>query len=276
MARKMGIRTKLSTNPAMTLGGLEEGVTPLEMAYAYSTIANGGVRMASEFAPDRVSPIGFEQVKGSGIDETNTVTPVRVFSKEVADTAKEMLHLVVTSGTGEAAQVGDEYIWGKTGTTENYGDAWFVGGNDDMTVAVWVGYADKVQPMEYEHAGGPVAGGTFPAEIFHDFLASWIELRDARRAARGGDEDEATEEGTVPVTPVDPNAVPDAEQPTETAPREQGGGQDQPEAEPAPEDPAETPAPETPVPVEPTPTPTEPPSGGGGTGGGVTPNATPG
>jgi penicillin-binding protein 1A len=143
-----------------------------------------------------------------------------------------------------------------------------------MTIAVWVGYADKVQPMEYEHAGGPVAGGTFPAEIFHDFLASWIELREARRAARGGDEDDATEDGTVPVTPVDPNALPDAEQESETAPREQGQGQDAPEATPAPEDPTETPAPETPVPVEPAPTPTQPPSGGGGTGPGVTPDGT--
>ena len=93
-----------------------------------------------------------------------------------------MLSLVVTSGTGKAAQVGDEFIWGKTGTTENYGDAWFVGGNDDLTVAIWVGYADKLQPMEYEHAGGPVAGGTYPAEIFSDFMSSWLELREARRA----------------------------------------------------------------------------------------------
>jgi membrane peptidoglycan carboxypeptidase len=77
---------------------------------------------------------------------------------------------VVSSGTGKAAQVGgDEFIWGKTGTTENYGDAWFVGGNDDLTVAIWVGYADKLQPMEYEHAGSPVAGGTFPAEIWRTF-----------------------------------------------------------------------------------------------------------
>ncbi len=118
-----------------------------------------------------------------------------------------MLHLVVTSGTGKAAQVGDEYIWGKTGTTENYGDAWFVGGNDDMTVAVWVGYADKIQPMEFEHAGGPVAGGTFPAEIFHDFMTSWLSLREARRAARGGDDETTTtpESGTTaPATPGRP------------------------------------------------------------------------
>ena len=51
-----------------------------------------------------------------------------------------------------------------------------------MTVAIWVGYADKLQPMEFEHAGGPVAGGTFPAEIFHDFMTSWLD--DARRQRR--------------------------------------------------------------------------------------------
>ena len=279
LARRMGIRTKLSTNPAMTLGGLEEGVTPLEMAYAYSTIANEGERVASDFAPDRVSPIGFEEVKGRGLDDINETERVRVFSPEVGKLAKEMLHLVVTSGTGKAAQVGDEYIWGKTGTTENYGDAWFVGGNDDMTVAVWVGYADKVQAMEYEHAGGPVAGGTFPAEIFHDFMTSWVEMRDARRAALHADdedqEEDSTDGTTAPAVPVDPNAVPDAEQPTETAPQEQQDpGQDQPEATPAPDDPAETPAPEPPAPVEPVPAPTQPPTGGGGTGGGVTPDGT--
>ncbi|MBA3261634.1 MAG: transglycosylase domain-containing protein, partial [Thermoleophilaceae bacterium] len=271
LARRMGIRTKLSTNPAMTLGGLEQGVTPLEMAYAYSTIANEGERVVSPLAPDGVSPIGFAEVKGRGFDDTNKPRRVRVFSPEVGELAKEMLHLVVTSGTGKAAQVGDEYIWGKTGTTENYGDAWFVGGNDEMTVAVWVGYADKVQPMESEHAGGPVAGGTFPAEIFHDFMSAWIEMRDARRAARGDDEDTTTEGTVAPSAPtIDPNAVPDAERPTEPAPRnqgDQGNGQDQPEATPAPDAPGETPAPEAPTPVEPAPAPTQPPTGGGGTGG---------
>ena len=118
--------------------------------------------------------------------------------------SKEMLRLVVTSGTGKAAQVGDEDIWGKTGTTENYGDAWFVGGNEDLTVAIWVGYADKLQPMEYEHAGGPVAGGTFPAEIFHDFMTSWLELREQRRlerAANQDDNDETTTDGVDPGGP---------------------------------------------------------------------------
>jgi penicillin-binding protein 1A len=277
LARRMGIRTKLSTNPAMTLGGLKEGVTPLEMAYAYSTIANDGRRVTSSFLPGVVGPIGFDQVKGHGIDETNKPGSVQVLPPKVAELEREMLHLVVTSGTGKAAQVGDEYIWGKTGTTENYGDAWFVGGNDDMTVAVWVGYADKVQAMETEHAGGPVAGGSFPAEIFHDFMTAWVEMRDARRAARhhGDDSTDTTES---PTQTIDPNVVPEAEQPTQPAPRNQGNGGDgqgQPEA-PAPDTPAPTPGDQPPAPAEPAPTPTQPPTGGGGTGGGVTPNTPPG
>jgi penicillin-binding protein 1A len=280
LARRMGIRTQVSTNPAMTLGGLKEGVTPLEMAYAYSTIANHGYRAQSTFLPGVLGPIGFSEVKGHGIDDDhNKPQPVEVLPRKVADLEKEMLRLVVTSGTGKAAQVGDEDIWGKTGTTENYGDAWFVGGNDDMTVAVWVGYADKVQSMETEHAGSPVAGGTFPAEIFHDFMTAWVTMRDARRAARHTDDDDSTE--TSPVTPtqtVDPNAVPEGDQPAETTPRDQGDGgteQDQPEAAPDTGAPDQTPAPETPAPETPAPDPTQPPTGGGGTGGGVTPNTSP-
>jgi penicillin-binding protein 1A len=271
MARRMGIRTKLSTNPAMTLGGLEEGVTPLEMAYAYSTIGNEGLRVSSDLNPNRTGPVGVEEVRdGDRVVDEGKVEKVRVFSPEVGELAKEMLHLVVTSGTGKAAQVGDEDMWGKTGTTENYGDAWFAGGNDDLTVAVWVGYADKVQPMEYEHAGGPVAGGTFPAEIFHDFMASWIEMRDARRAALHQD-DESIDDGVYePTTPVDPNALPETEaEPEQDAPQDDAQQGDQPEATPTPEQQPETPAPETPPPAEPTPTPTQPPTGG--TGGGAAP-----
>jgi predicted lipoprotein with Yx(FWY)xxD motif len=155
---------------------------------------------------------------------------------------KDMLGLVVSSGTGKAAQVGDEFIWGKTGTTENYGDAWFVGGNDDITVAIWVGYADKLQPMEYEH-GGPVAGGTFPAEIFHDFMSSWLELRQQRRLERGANKRDDTTEGVAPAVPIAPSDLPPAEQAEPTEPDTGGpaeGGDDSgddaaPDAAPAAE-----------------------------------------
>jgi penicillin-binding protein 1A len=271
LAQRMGIRTEVSTNPAMLLGGLSEGVTPLEMAYAYSTIANEGQRVSGSLAPDQTGPVAIQSVEeGDGTVRENRPVREQVFPEKVGQVAKDMLSLVVTSGTGEAAQVGDEFIWGKTGTTENYGDAWFVGGNDDMTVAIWVGYADKLQPMEYEHAGGPVAGGTYPAEIFSDFMSSWLELREARRLERGLRKDDGTDE-TAPVVPIAPSDVPDAEQAAPTEPETEGGGGGDDTGgggEAAPEAPPETPAPEpapTPAPAPPT---TPPPTGGGGGGAG--------
>jgi penicillin-binding protein 1A len=169
--------------------------------------------------------------------------------------------------------VGDEFIWGKTGTTENYGDAWFVGGNDDLTVAIWVGYADKLQPMEYEHGGSPVAGGTYPAEIFSDFMSSWLEMREARRVERGLKNDDETDD-SAPLVPVAPTDVPDAEQVAPTEPETGdgdtgggGGGGGDAAPQPAPQEPAPAPEP-APTPAPPT---TPPPSGGGG--GGVSPGA---
>jgi penicillin-binding protein 1A len=273
LASRMGIRTELSTNPAMLLGGLNEGVTPLEMAYAYSTIANDGVRVSGKLAPDETGPVAIQSVEQRNGDNVtvrkNETIRERVFPAKVGEVAKDMLGLVVSSGTGEAAQVGDEFIWGKTGTTENYGDAWFVGGNDDLTVAIWVGYADKLQPMEYEHAGSPVAGGTYPAEIFHDFMTSWLEMRTERRLARGVDED--SEDGTIaPSAPIAPtDDVPSGEEaaPTETAPADEGGDE-----APAPNQAPQEPAPEQ----EPAPTPTPPatpPPGGDEGGGGAGPGA---
>ena len=274
LAERMGIRTKLSTNPAMLLGGLTEGVTPLEMAYAYSTLANDGVRVSGSLAPHKTGPVAIQSVdERDGRINENQKIEKRVLPAKVAQVEKDMLGMVVSSGTGKAAQVGDEFIWGKTGTTENYGDAWFVGGNDDITVAIWVGYADKLQPMEYEHAGGPVAGGTFPAEIFHDFMTSWLEMRGARRAERRANKDDGSTDDVAPL-PIAPSGVPQVE--TVPAQPETGGQQDQGgggggtgggQNQPAPQDPA--PAPE-PAPT-PAPAPTQPPSGGGGGGGGVSP-----
>jgi penicillin-binding protein 1A len=276
MARRMGIRTDLSTNPAMLLGGLEEGVTPLEMAYAYSTLANEGVRVSGKLAPDKTGPVAIREVQGPNGTKVNEPIEKRVFPKKVGQMAKDMLSLVVTSGTGEAAQVGDEVIWGKTGTTENYGDAWFVGSNEQLTVAVWVGYADKLQPMEYEYAGSPVAGGTYPAVIFSDFMGAWLELLEAR--GLGPKEDDAGElaptpetysvpsgeEEAVPAEPAVPEEeapVPEEEPPVEEAPAA-------PEEEPLPTPPPEEPAPVEPAPVPETPVPPE------DTGGGATPDGT--
>jgi penicillin-binding protein 1A len=267
IARRMGIRTDLSTNPAMLLGGLEEGVTPLEMAYAYSTLANEGNKVSGTLAPGKTGPVAIREVQGPNGTKVNEPVETRVFPKQVGQVAKDMLSLVVTSGTGEAAQVGDEVIWGKTGTTENYGDAWFVGSNEQLTVAVWVGYADKLQPMEYEYAGSPVAGGTYPAVIFSDFMGAWLELREAR--GLGPKEEDEGELIPTPETysapPVEEEAVP-AEP---VAPEEEAPVEEEAPA-PVPEEPAPVPPPEEPAPVEPAPVP-ETPVPPEDTGGGATP-----
>ena len=80
------------------------------------------------------------------------------------------------SGTAVRAQIPGQFAAGKTGTTENYGDAWFVGWNSKITVAVWVGYPDKLVPMQSEFNGQPVAGGTYPAGIWRTFVEAAMRL----------------------------------------------------------------------------------------------------
>ncbi len=86
-----------------------------------------------------------------------------------------ILQGVVTEGTGERAALDDRPVAGKTGTTENYGDAWFVGYTPQLAVAVWVGYPDRLKPMETEYNGDPVAGGTFPALIWKTFAKNALD-----------------------------------------------------------------------------------------------------
>jgi membrane peptidoglycan carboxypeptidase len=88
-----------------------------------------------------------------------------------------MLQGVVQYGTGKAAQIPGWQVAGKTGTTENYGDAWFVGYTPQYVAAVWVGYPDKLIPMTTEFHGHPVAGGTFPALIWKAFMQKAIEMK---------------------------------------------------------------------------------------------------
>jgi penicillin-binding protein 1A len=256
IARQMGIRTPLSTNAAMLLGGLREGVTPLEMAYAYSTIANHGMRVSGTFAPEPMGPVAISRVEDGGHVDKNQIVTRRVLPRSVADTMQNMLSTVVTAGTGRAAQVG-EFAAGKTGTTSNYGDAWFVGFTNRYTVAVWVGYPDSVRSMAHDYNGGPVEGGTYPAEIWHDFVSQAISIDQSRHQSsdQGSSSSSSSSSGaslpspgpSVPVTPAAPPPV------THTAP-----AQTAPSA-PAPRTAPSAPAPSQPAPAPPQPAPTPPP-----------------
>jgi penicillin-binding protein 1A len=245
-AEDMGIETDLSTdveysidggsfepyNPALILGGLAEGVTPLEMAHAYETIATGGKRITGTMAAGSDDPVGIIEVRDRGEDELpgnndgelvktndgesgqNKVIAKQVIDPAVAAEAKTLLTSVVTSGTGENAQTG-EPTWGKTGTTDDNGDAWFVGSTEELTVAVWVGHADSNTPMETEFAGQPVDGGTYPALIFSRIIDAWEGIQDARQAGDEVEEPDATPPST------DSTTVPESSTPTPDA----GGGE---------------------------------------------------
>ncbi|HEY4917786.1 MAG TPA: transglycosylase domain-containing protein [Solirubrobacteraceae bacterium] len=185
LAHEMGITTPLSTNPAMTIGGLTIGVTPLDMAHAYETIAHGGERVTGTLAEEG-APVGIQEVDagsqplpdGSRHD-VNHVRTKPVLPSGVASTETSMLETVLEYGTGKAAAIG-QFAAGKTGTTSNYGDAWFVGWDSKYTVAVWVGYPNKLIPMTTDFNGTPVLGGTFPALIWHEFMISALALEKER------------------------------------------------------------------------------------------------
>ncbi|HEY0630867.1 MAG TPA: penicillin-binding transpeptidase domain-containing protein, partial [Thermoleophilaceae bacterium] len=160
-AKLMGITSKLEGLPSEGLGGLTYGVSPLEMATAYATLASGGIR--SE--PKAIRKVVFPDGKS---DDLGKPKRKRVFTDGEADTVTKVLEKNVQAGTGTAANFGCPAA-GKTGTTDNFADAWFVGYTPHMSTAVWVGYPNSRVEMNNVH-GISVAGGTFPAEIWHDYM----------------------------------------------------------------------------------------------------------
>jgi penicillin-binding protein 1A len=185
LAHAMGITTPLSTNPAMTIGGLTVGVTPLDMAHAYETIAHGGRRVSGTLA-EAGAPVSIQEVDAGSHtlpdgshQDTNQVRTTPVLPPGVAATETSMLETVLQYGTARAAAIG-QFAAGKTGTTSNYGDAWFIGWDSRYTVAVWVGYPNGLVPMTTAFNGGPVLGGTFPALIWHDFVTAAMQIDKTR------------------------------------------------------------------------------------------------
>ncbi len=262
-AHRMGIQTSLATpdvdysiggnpfapyNPALILGGLRTGVSPLEMAHAYLTLAHNGQLVSGTMADSSAGPIAIQKVQdtngnpvetndgGPGQDKVETK---QIVPPDVAATARTILHTVVTSGTGRNADTGDPNEWGKTGTTENNGDAWFVGSNQEITVAIWVGHADSIKPMLTEYGGSPVDGGTIPALIFNEIVHAYDDLKASKKATK------RSSESTTSTTPTTVAPVPTTTAPAPSAPAPQTSAPAQPPAQQAPQ---QAPAPSTPAP----------------------------
>jgi penicillin-binding protein 1A len=163
-AHSMGITSPLDGIPAEGIGGLRVGVSPLELADAYATVADGGIRH---------DPVAIKRVvfRGGKTEHPNRGKPRRVVSAPVAYQVTRLLHDNITEGTGTAAYTGCPGQAGKTGTTDRETDAWFAGYQPNLATVVWVGYPQSNAIEMTDVHGITVFGGTFPAEIWHSLYS---------------------------------------------------------------------------------------------------------
>jgi penicillin-binding protein 1A len=167
VARRLGITTNIDLVPAMALG--VEEVHPIEMAGAYATIAAEGKSRKAYLVEEVLDRDGKSIFTADRSDK-------QVIDQQIARILIGTMRRVVTSGTGrKEAQLRDHEGAGKTGTTNNYEDAWFVGYTSQIATAVWMGAPDGKLPMR-SVGGISVLGGTYPAEIWHDYMTA--ELAD--------------------------------------------------------------------------------------------------
>jgi penicillin-binding protein 1A len=171
-ARMMGIRSKLNGYPAEGLGGLENGVSPMEMSHAYATLAAGGVR-SKQLVIKRVD---FPDAKR---DTTYKIQRKRVFSDGVVNEVTKILQQNVDGGTATGVRgVGFTCpAAAKTGTTDNFRDAWLVGYTPLLATASWIGYPNAQRSMFNVEGVGAVAGGTLPTTIWAKFMKAAIGNR---------------------------------------------------------------------------------------------------
>lgn len=160
LASSLGITTlddSKDNNLAAALGGLTNGVKPIDMAVAYGTLANGGVK---------VKPVAITKIvdRNGQVVEENSTEEQRVVDPKYAYVITNMLESVMSGGTGGGASIGRPAA-GKTGTTDESKDAWFVGYTPDLVAAVWMGDDYGIETLD------GITGGTVPAVIWRDFIS---------------------------------------------------------------------------------------------------------
>ncbi|MDQ1436418.1 MAG: penicillin-binding protein [Acidimicrobiaceae bacterium] len=164
LAHKAGVTSDLAPDVSLTLGTSE--VSVLDMASGFSTFANRG---------EHVDPVTILEVRTAEGHLLERAKPARAraMSEKVADTVSYCLQQVVSGGTGTGAAIGRP-VAGKTGTTQDFGDAWFVGYTPRLTTAVWMGFPEGASKTMSNVRGRKVNGGSFPASIFKRFMADAV------------------------------------------------------------------------------------------------------
>jgi len=232
-ARMMGIKSKLLGVCAESLGGLTDGVSPLEMANAYATIVNGGYR-ARPRAIKKIERNG-EKIK---LPKRWRVKRTKAFEDGVTDQAVQILAANAAGGTGTKSLIpGCGAQGGKTGTTDKNIDAWFVGFTPKYSTSVWVGFPGSAKiSMNGLYFGSNIDGGTYPAQIWGDYMkkvvgkgcGKWLTPKEPfqsqafqGRYAREGAEDEETgegEDGATSTPGADPAPPPADNEPADPKP----------------------------------------------------------
>jgi len=161
-ARRMGLTSSLSQGPALALG--VDAVSPLELAGAYVPLVNGGYRVE----PHAVASIATGD--GETVYRRNATLLAPAASPHAIAALNDMLRTVVREGTGRAASLAHYETYGKTGTTQDSRDAWFVGHAGGLVCAVWIGRDDN-KPM------GEITGGAAPATIWREVMERALEAR---------------------------------------------------------------------------------------------------
>ena len=157
VAHRLGILSDINLDPSMALGAVE--VSPLEMAQAYAPFSNGGLQ-ATAYGIERI-----RSTDGHILYQHKADNRASVIGNPPLSYMNRMLRQVVVSGTGGRARLPGYDVAGKTGTTSDYKDAWFVGYTGDFVTAVWVGKDDNTAMRR-------VTGGTSPADLWHSFVAN--------------------------------------------------------------------------------------------------------
>ncbi|HVE95303.1 MAG TPA: transglycosylase domain-containing protein [Acidimicrobiales bacterium] len=176
VAKRLGITSTLRDGscdcvvPAVSLGGLYKGVSPLEMASAYATLAADGV-YHKPFLIDKVL-----DRHGRTLIKTEPKGQQRV-SAQTARVAVSILKSVVQSGTATRASLGSRPVFGKTGTSQDNADAWFVGSTRQLTTSVWMGALVGRVPMTGVPGVGRVTGGSIPAKIWGVYMRAAMQGR---------------------------------------------------------------------------------------------------